>query len=271
MYFFTKANVIASQYFWENLSGNSQKKLCRLFSSFYNCRLSSVMIQPFCFRYKITQDKLRNYLPASGKNKFQSFQDFFTRKLANDLKVYSDFAWPCEGFVCESGKFKEIGEVNVKGNLINACNIFGRFYSEIENDSTFVNIFLHNHNYHRFHSPVDGTVLDIQFISGKLLFLRPWFYQKSKVSLPSFLNERVIIKMKDKNQKTWLICFVAGMGVGNIRLHNNIAIGSEIKIGEEIGLFLLGSTCCMSVPYSLGSKRYMEFVEVGKGIDIIRD
>lgn len=269
MYFLTKANVIASQFFWENLSENSQKRLCRLTSSFYGSRLSKIFIPLFCNRYNLTAEKLKNYLPASDKNEFQSFQDFFTRKLAYQLKIFSDFVWPCEGFVCENGKFSDLGEINIKGNLINAKEIFGRFNCDIKSDCTFVNIFLHNHNYHRFHSPINGTVEDIQFISGKLLFLRPWLYQKSKVSFPSFLNERVIVKMKDQNQKMWLVCFVAGMGVGNIKLHANVAIGNQITVGEEIGLFLLGSTCCLSVPYSLVSKRYMEPVEVGSNIKFI--
>ncbi len=266
MYFITKANIITSQLFWENLSDSSQKKLCHFLARIYNSKISRFAIPFFCKRYSISQNLLQKYKPASGKNDFQSFQDFFTRKLAIPLKTNGSMSWPCEGYVCESGKFSDLNLVNIKGNLIKATKIFGKFHQDILAESSFFNIFLHNHNYHRFHSPVDAEVLDIEAISGKLLFLRPWFYQKNQVSFPSFLNERVIIKLKDSNQLVWHLCFVAGMGVGNIELHKNISIGNQIKMGDEIGLFLLGSTCCMSVPYLVAPKNYMAQVEVGAAI-----
>lgn len=266
MYFVTKANIIASHVFWENLSADSQKKFCRFLSNLYNLKITRLLIPSFCKRYHISHDKLEIYSPASNQNKFQSFQDFFTRKLKYQLQINSEFAYPCEGYVCDSGNFANLKEVNVKGNLIHPKKIFGRFENEINNQDSFLNIFLHNHNYHRFHSPINGIVIDIEHIPGKLLFLRPWFYARSMVSLPAFLNERVIIKLQDHNQKNWLVSFVAGMGVGNIQLNEKIQIGNHLNAGDEMGLFLLGSTCCMSVPYQLQPYKYMEQVSVGAEI-----
>jgi phosphatidylserine decarboxylase len=269
MYFITKANILISKLIWENLSENSQKSFCRFLSIVYRSKISKIAIPYFCNRYHLTEEKLLLFKPASGNIEYESFQDFFTRQLRKPLVVENEFSWPCEGYVCESGKFVELKEINVKGNTIQAREIFGKFKNEIEDQFSFANIFLHNHNYHRFHSPIKGTIEEIQFISGKLLFLRPWFYPRKKVSFPSFLNERVILKIKDQNQKPWLLSFVAGMGVGNIKLHSNIFEGSTINTGDEIGLFLLGSTCCMSIPYSIQHKKYMEQVIAGTKLPVL--
>lgn len=270
MFLITKTNVYVSRVVWENMSPSWQKKLCSKMAAIYQSKLSAKFIPFFCKRYKLDEEKLKNYLPASGSQKFQSFQDFFTRRLKTSLVTNSDFVWPCEGYVCENGHVDQLKEVDVKGNRINLKEIFGSLKNKIAPNSYFTNIFLHNHNYHRFHSPADVTIKSVLHIPGKLLFLRPWFYTKSKVSHPSFLNERVVIEMEDSSQKTWLLCFVAGMGVGNIKLEPKIAVGTQVAIGEEIGLFLLGSSCCMISPYSIDSMKYMHGVKVGNAIPILK-
>jgi phosphatidylserine decarboxylase len=271
MFLITKANVYVSRMMWENMSPSWQKKLCAKLAAIYQTKLSAKFIPFFCQRYKMDAEKLKNYEPASGERTFQSFQDFFTRKLKTKLAINSDFAWPCEGYVCENGQIDQLNEVDVKGNRINIREIFGSLKNKIGPRDYFTNIFLHNHNYHRFHSPTNATIKSIVHIPGKLLFLRPWFYTKSKVSHPSFLNERVVIEMEDAFQKTWLLCFVAGMGVGNIKLQPNVSVGSKVTIGEEIGLFLLGSSCCMISPYSLEKMGYMDAVKVGNPILVAKN
>lgn len=263
MMLLTKTNIIFSDLIWENLSEKNQKKVCSFLSSIYRLKISKYLILPFCRRYRILEENLNQYSPGYGGNQYTSFQDFFTRKLKEPLSFKRPFGSPVEGYVCESGVVRDLNNVKVKGQNINVREIFGSKSNQINPDDGFLNIFLHNHNYHRFHMPTDGVITSIEHIPGKLLFLRPWFYQRHNVSFPSFVNERVVVSFKDSHCKTWFVTFVAGMGVGNIKINEHVQIGKQIKSGEELGLFYLGSTCCLIVPYAIKKFKYMEKISVG--------
>ena len=192
-----------------------------------------------------------------------SFQDFFTRKLKIPLLQGSSNVWPCQGYVCDFGLVKNLAPVKIKGEIHPVPFIFGNAENRIPGDYFFVNIFLHNHNYHRFHSPIDGTIINIQYVKGQLTFLRPWLYRKADVSLPAFKNERIIIEIQDSENRSWFLSFIGGMGVGRIQMHDNVKVGNKINHADEIGLFLLGSTCCMAIPETIPNLHYMKKIQVG--------
>ncbi len=245
---------------WNPMPAWVQLIISKIYARIYTIAFSSLMIGWFTRRYGLSADKMLAYKPASGKRDYRSFQDFFVRKLALPPKLaLNDMVWPCQGHVVEFGKVKEMGLVNVKGQARPVSEIFGRLRSEIS-ESFFVNIFLHNHHYHRFHSPVSGRVAKIERIPGKLSFLRPWFYKKSEVSKPSLINERVVLEIRDLKDKLWRLAIVGGMGVGTIVLNSAIEIDGFLNCGDEIGYFLLGSTICMAIPHGLEGLQYMKSV-----------
>lgn len=261
----TQINQIFAIHFWNDLPICVQKFVSKIASIAYSWTISSYFIGQFCRRYKLTPEQLNLYVPNSGSAKYKSFQDFFTRKLKKPIEIDSTaIIAPCQGFVCENGLISDFQQVVVKGHPYTIRNIFNDFSLKIKDSYTFINIFLHNHNYHRFHAPVSGTILNIQFIPGQLNFLRPWFYSKNSVSTPSFVNERCIIEIADQQNRSWFLSFVAGMGVGHIRLSEGLSIGSKLSSGDEIGYFLLGSTCCIAAPTSLKKFSYLQKVELGE-------
>ncbi len=264
-----KVVTLANKYFaiavWNKLPGPIQKQLSTIWSKIYKWKISAFFISAFCKRYKMSDLQLSLYLPASGSEKYISFQDFFTRKLKEPLRVTADkMIAPCQGFVCENGNVSEISEAHVKGRNYKIQDIFDDVSGKINDSYTFINIFLHNHNYHRFHAPVSGTIVSIRAISGQLNFLRPWFYDKKNVSSPSFVNERSIIEILDDQQQSWFLSFIGGMGVGHIKLSDSLQIGSAIKSGDELGYFLLGSTCCIAAPVKTKKFFYLQKIEVGE-------
>lgn len=208
---------------------------------------------------------MTRYRPGSGGDHYSSFQDFFTRRLANRLTPESDNVWPVQGYVCDFGRLGDLGPVEVKGQTCSPRAIF-KNADRLVDDHFFVNIFLHNHNYHRFHAPVDGTVRKIEFQNGELTFLRPWLYPRDRVSEPALRNERVVIEIEDGEGRSWFLCFVAGMGVGGLKLADAVVVGNKISCGQEIGVFLMGSTCCMAIPRAVEGLRYMLAVDVGTSI-----
>jgi phosphatidylserine decarboxylase len=214
-------------------------------------------------RYKMSNQEISKYAPSSDKQTYLSFQDFFTRKLIEPLNLHGKSIFPVEGMICESGQISALGLINVKGRKFSVRKIFENLGDKIPDSHTFINIFLHNHNYHRFHSPISGTIKNIEVVPGNLNFLRPWLYSKKQISEPAFVNERIIMEIEERPGESWFLSFVGGMGVGQIKMHHRVQIGNFLSCGEEIGLFLLGSTCCMAIPKKIKPLQYLQKVEVG--------
>ena len=259
----TKIHLYFARFVWNPLPGGLQKTVSRLCALFYRTRVSRFLIKPFCQRYSIGDSDLARYRPASGLNRYRSFQDFFTRKLVQSTPLGLGPVWPCQGYVCDFGRVGDVGAVLVKGHLATVPRIFDCSNGVIPADYFFVNIFLHNHHYHRLHAPVSGVISEVHAVPGQLTFLRPWLYSKSQISEPSFRNERIIVRIDDEQSRPWFLSFVGGMGVGQIRMSSDIKIGAEVSCGQEMAVFLLGSTCCMAIPDSVNGLTYMKPIEVG--------
>ncbi|MCP5464297.1 MAG: phosphatidylserine decarboxylase [Deltaproteobacteria bacterium] len=257
-----------SEQVWGRLSDSFHVASSRIVARFYETRLSGLLIEPYCFWQYGDSKHYQRFLPGSGKEKFETFQDFFTRRFAEPPKITTSTAWPCEGFVCESGLVQDLPVVRVKGESRELKSIFGDAASEISDQYYFSNVYLHNNNYHHIHAPVDGTVSRIEHIPGQLLFLRPWAYQ-TKPSLPALTNERVNVDIVDRQGKKWFLSIVGGPLVATINLPDFMKVGKEIQIGQMIASFALGSTCCVASPYPPAAP-VGESVRVGEALSTVR-
>lgn len=236
----------ASIYVWGVLPAGVQRGISKVYANVYNKPWSKSIIKPYCKAHYTDPNYLNQFKPASGADEYRSFQDFFTRVYKTPPKIETEKVWACEGLLCEYGEVKDMPLVRVKGQKRNLRTIFGKVQKEIPDDYFFSNIFLHNNNYHRIHSPINGKVVRIEHIPGELVLLRPWAYKNP--SLPALRNERINVDLEDQNGKTWHLSIVGGPGVGGIVLAAETSIGAEMKIGQEIATFLLGSTCCIASP-----------------------
>ncbi len=205
---------------------------------------------------------LDKFVPPKGKNDFESFQDFFTREFKKLPQNVSPWVWPCEGLLCEEGKVDAIQVAHIKSNKRNVNTVFGLEDNTIPSNYTFTNVFLHNKNYHRIHAPIDGTITRIEHVPGDLVVLRPWIY-KQNPSLPAFRNERYNVDITDTQGRTWYLSIVGGPAVGTIALDPKVKLGAKIDKLHQLGLFYLGSTCCMAAPISPRFHNKNTFVEVG--------
>lgn len=247
---------------WGRLPAVWQRAISKAYARVYVKGYSRYIIAPYCrFNYD-DPSYLRQFKPASGHSTYQNFQDFFTRVFKEPLQIHAEAAWPCEGLLCEYGKVNDKKLVNVKGQLRHLRNIFGELGQAIPNDYYFSNIFLHNNNYHRIHSPVSGTVVRMEHIPGELVVLRPWVY-KNDPSLPALRNERINIEIKSRSGSPWFLSIVGGPAVATIAMANGLVAGSMVNIGEELGTFLLGSTCCIASPIPAKNVALGQQVAVG--------
>ncbi|PRX55025.1 phosphatidylserine decarboxylase [Flagellimonas meridianipacifica] len=247
---------------WGNLPSPIQRYLSSWYSSVYNKPYSKKIIKSYIRLNYSDKDYLDKFKPPFGKEEFESFQDFFIREFKELPLNDSPFVWPCEGLLCDENKVENLDYVQVKTDIRSVTTVFGLKYNEIPKNYTFTNVFLHNKNYHRIHSPITGTITRIQHIPGDLIVLRPWIY-KQNPSIPAFRNERYNIDIEDERGRTWYLSIVGGPAVGTIELSANIKIGSEVKQLQELSLFYLGSTCCMAAPVSPRFHTKNTFVEVG--------
>ncbi len=248
---------------WGGLPAPLQRLISRAYTSIYNAPWSKWIIEPYCNHHYDDPGYLSHFKPASGEETYKSFQDFFSRRFAEPLQIETQMVWPAEGLLCEYGRVGDLDLVSVKGEERHLRTIFGNTDQTITDDYYFSNIFLHNNNYHRIHAPVSGTVKRIERISGDLVLLRPWVYKKDP-SLPAFRNERLNIDLEDDQGNIWYLSIVGGPAVGTIELTTGLEVESEVIIGEEISLFLLGSTCCIASPIPVSSSVVGDQVIVGQ-------
>jgi phosphatidylserine decarboxylase len=252
-----------AQAFWRFLPSLIQIKVSSFFSRIFETRISAFFIPVYCYLFKLENSYLNQFQSESGQP-YKSFQDFFRRKFKTTPVISSESIWPCEGYLCDWGIFTEKKDSLVKGQKLDLNEIFKSLPDTTQNHY-FSNVFLHNHNYHRVHSPISGVITKITKIPGSLIFLRPWFYSRDTVSLPAFKNERLILQIKDLADRDWWLAFVGGFGVGTIEVSKKIHIGSEVLLGQELGQFNLGSTVCIASPIKQNiNKSYLDNVNVGE-------
>jgi phosphatidylserine decarboxylase len=263
-----------SLWIWMRLPFSFQKIVSYFFSRIFTHSISKYFILPYVLIMGMSDEDLSQFQPSESEPKYKSFQSFFMREFKRPPVVDSSkFIWPCEGYLCEWANLDEKRYSKVKGQLLPIADIFSTDSSDrlnLAKEQTFLNIFLHNHNYHRIHAPVTGKILDIKSIAGGLNFLRPWFYKRESVSQPAFENERLVVSIEDHNEKIWKLALVGGFGVGSIHVKSQIRIGDQIKSGQEIGFFSLGSTVCMMIPYdcNVDSFQYLQRVEVAQELKL---
>lgn len=232
---------------WGRFSGSFHLAVSRFYSAIYKTRISRLFIRPYCWWQYGNAKYYQQFKPGGGLAKYRTFQDFFTREFKEAVKVEGAYAWPCEGLLCDKTPLCGAVPVKVKGERRHIRTIFGEAANEIPDDYFFYNVFLHNNNYHHIHAPVSGRVKRIERIPGDLLLLRPWAY-KDYPSLPALRNERVNIDLEDEQGRLWYISIIGGPAVATIYLVDKNRLGGTFQVGEKIGGFHMGSTCCMACP-----------------------
>ena len=247
---------------WGNLPSPIQRSISKGYASLYNKSFSKHLIKPYLRLNYSDTGYLEKFQPPKGKQDFETFQDFFIRRFKKLPKNNSDWVWPCEGLLCEHANVEMMDVAHIKCDIRSVETVFGLKKGEIPAHYSFTNVFLHNKNYHRIHSPINGTIERIQHVPGDLVVLRPWIY-KQNPSLPAFRNERYNIDIKDDQGRIWYLSIVGGPAVGTIELDSNVKVGAKIKKVSELALFYLGSTCCMAAPIKPRFHQKNTFVEVG--------
>ncbi len=190
-------------------------------------------------------------LPYYG---FTSWDDFFTRVFRENVRP---IASPDDNNVianaCESAPYCLERNVEFRSTFW----IKGQDYSlqyMLHNDpraplfvgGTVYQAFLSALNYHRWHSPVDGTIVkttnvDGSYYSDILLKFDPAGPNKSQGYLTNVAS-RALIFIEADNPDIGLMCFVS-VGMAEVP-SNEITVyeGQHVKKGQQIGMFHYGGS-----------------------------
>lgn len=98
-------------------------------------------------------------------------------------------------------------------------------------------------DYHRWHSPIDGTIEEIREIPGTYYTVNPQAITEEGTLDVFCENKRSVMVLKRKaTGKKVVVVAVGAMLVGSIRYNDGIKTGVEVKRGQCLGAFLYGGS-----------------------------
>lgn len=212
-----------------------------LLKAFTSSRLSGFLNQSFVNVYKVNIEEMEKPL-----YEYRSLKSLFTRRLKDGSRIVDhssgSIVSPVDGILSYYGKVSEMDTFSVKGQDYSIQTIFGLRDKEkaFKNGSYFI-FYLSPTDYHRIHSPVDGTIDEQWTCGGKS-------YPVNQMGMkygdkPLATNYRLISLMNSE------ACKVAVIKVGALNI-NSIHLTHEhytLEKGEEMAYFSFGSTVVLFI------------------------
>lgn len=213
----------------------SQAAVSKLYGAYQSSKLSTKKIQPFIEEFKIPMEEYE-------ETSYSSFNDFFIRKFKPGVRPFvsasSDFPAFAEARYFAYESITPDLRIPVKGKDLSAEGLLGsEEKAQIFKGGPLLLARLCPVDYHRFHFPDDGNVLESYRLHGKLHSVNPMALKyKSDIFIT---NERQVTVLQTQNFGKIAYIEVGATGVGKIiQTHPD----QEFKRGEEKGYFLFGGS-----------------------------
>jgi len=188
---------------------------------------------------------------------YKSFDEYFNRKFASDVRqVEFPERTDIIGGACESVMYKLATDVElsdefwIKGepyslnHMLNSHRLADQFKC-----GTVYQGFLQVTNYHRWHAPIAGKIVDIVDVPGTYFNMSPALigdteehpYLRSLAYLTAVAARQLIFIDAD-NKDIGLMCFIA-IGMTEISTcEATVKIDDHVKRGDELGMFHFGGS-----------------------------
>jgi phosphatidylserine decarboxylase len=231
--------------------------------------VSRAIADAYCRAYSVDMDEVE---PLDGA--YPSFDAFFTRALRKGVRSVSEDAVvsPADGLLSAVGAIERGARIVVKGRGYQVAELTGDEADAARYEGgSFGIVYLSPRDYHRVHSPVDGKIGIVRATPGDLFPVN----SIGERHVPRLLvrNNRVTICVDTVGLGRVGVVMVGAMIVGRISV---TAIGDqaprpgtiriepprEVRRGDEIGMFHLGSTVVLlfepgiALQRGVGSVRY---------------
>ncbi|HET6202380.1 MAG TPA: archaetidylserine decarboxylase [Planctomycetota bacterium] len=194
---------------------------------------------------------------------YRTFAEFFSRRLSPNARVLDPdpaaLLSPADGTVLEAGPLEPGGRLRVKGwdyvlsDLLGSAPLAAGFAG-----GSFVSIYLAPGDYHRFHAPATGRIVEAVRVPGTLFPVRPGWLASSPRILAR--NARVASVFETAAGPIGLVA-VGAYNVGSVRLlydprlrrgrrllHRRYVDGRAFRRGDEVGRFEFGSALLVLFP-----------------------
>ncbi|RDB23914.1 Phosphatidylserine decarboxylase proenzyme 2 [Hypsizygus marmoreus] len=209
-------------------------------------------IPSFVQTYSLKTDELLE----PNLNAYKCFNEFFSRRLRPDARPVHDAESTlgiCSAADCRLTVYQSIDlakEFWIKGTNFTIPNLLNLAPSSKKakafSDASVAIFRLAPADYHRFHSPIDCTVGDVDDIPGQYYTVNP---QAVNEDFDVFTaNRRAVLYLTHVG--TGLpVAFVAigALLVGSIQWTGGNVKGRQVKRGEELGYFLYGGSTVVAV------------------------
>ena len=176
------------------------------------------------------------------KDSFDSFNDFFIRKLKSEARPISQapLVMPADGRYLAYENFRKANAIVVKDTKFSLLHLLGKDEKLTERylDGPLVIARLAPCDYHRFHFPVSGVVKAPLEIQGAFHSVNPMALNHSIHYLAE--NKRVLMKMTTTDYGQVLCVAVGALFVGSI--HTTYLPNQSVQKGEEMGYFSFGGS-----------------------------
>ena len=254
--------------------------LSRIFGLVARIPVSQKLLNPildwYCEKFNVN---MKEYVIP--KNGFKTFDEFFTRKLkvksreiATGPKIVVS---PVDALIYQFGKINDTAIIQAKEIDFSINDLIPSDTANEFRDGMFLTLYLSPGDYHRIHSPVAGKIVGYFNIPGRLFTVQEYMVNKLKGLFSK--NERLISYIRTAKSLI-AVCKIGAMNVGRISInhadvvtnktirtkkeifYNNDQI-KNVKAGDEIGMFHLGSTIILLFP-----KNSVKFsgIKIGKKI-----
>lgn len=200
---------------------------------------------------------------------YASFNDFFTRALRADARPMAKADWICpvDGAISQFGAIEAGQIIQAKGHAYSATALLGGDAALATQfaQGYFATLYLSPRDYHRIHMPCAGELQRMVHVPGELFSVNP----ATARGIPGLFarNERVVCVF-DSRHGPFVLVLVGATIVGSMATvwHGQVNpprpgvvrrwdyAGGEVQLkqGQEMGRFQLGSTVVLLLPRQAG-------------------
>ncbi|KLO15227.1 hypothetical protein SCHPADRAFT_871290 [Schizopora paradoxa] len=208
----------------------------------YDSPQSAADIPAFIQFHRLNVDEL--LLPLG---EYKTFNQFFYRKLKPDARPVDSPDDPSRLVSAADSRmmtFETVSEATrlwIKGREFSVARLLGEAYrdqADKYNGGALAIFRLAPQDYHRFHSPVDGTIGPMTYIAGEYYTVNP---QAIRTTLDVYgENARKIVPIDSPTFGRVMAVCVGAMMVGTIK--TTVQEGESVKRGQEFGYFAFGGS-----------------------------
>lgn len=229
-----------------------------LLKQFAQSRLSRRAIPGYIRTYQIDTTDVVGSLES-----FPTLHDFFIRQLKQESRPVAEQAVvsPVDAKVEIAGDLHDGVHFLVKGQQYSMEDLLGnKEMADFYRDGKYIVLYLSPADYHRIHSPVDGTVIK-QYVLGKKSYpVNQAGLQYGKAPISG--NYRMITELESGTGRL-LMVKVGAMFVNSIKMTN---LETTWKKGEEVAYFSFGSTVVLFFEH--GKVGFTENIRNGNAIKV---